>query len=256
MSACSCPVPTPVLDELAGETVCSKCAHVLDSSMEQPGKNENYTMLGSRVPSSQIVGSKRMRRASQMANNVDQKRLNATYMAKSCCAKLGMPQAVEGRAMIIFDRFRHMLRGRCLADLVAATLYMACREHGVTRSLKEVAMAVNANRRGVKRAYAILHKSMDAALPVPDSAGFATRLASNLGLPEKTTRKALKILERLDASGRAEGRSPITLAAYAVYAALDGTEGVTQRRIAMSAGITDIALRLLSKAFGPTGAAS
>ena len=117
-------------------------------------------------------------------------------------------------------------------------------------------MAVNANRRGVKRAYAILHKSMDAALPVQDSVGFATRLASDLGLPEKTTRRALKILERLDASGRAEGRSPITLAAYAIYAALDGTEGVTQRRIAMSAGITDVALRILSKAFGPTGTAS
>ncbi len=192
-----------------------------------------------------------------MSNKVDQKRLNATYMTKSCCTKLGMPQAVGDRAMIMFDRFRHTLRGRRLADLVAATLYMACREHGVTRSMKEVAMAVNANRRGAKRAYTILHKSMDATLPVQDSAGFATRLASDLGLPEKTARRALKILEQLDASGRAEGRSPITLSAYAIYAALDGTEGVTQRRIAQSAGITDVSLRLLNKAFGsPTGTAS
>ena len=44
------PVPTPVLDETAGETVCSKCAYVLDSSMEQPGKNENYSMFATATP--------------------------------------------------------------------------------------------------------------------------------------------------------------------------------------------------------------
>ena len=256
MNKCDCPIPAPVLDEVAGETVCAKCAWVIDSSMEQSGKHENFAMLGNRVSSTKIVGSKRMRHASQMCNKVDQKRLNAIYMAKSCCAKLGLPQAVEGRAMITFDKFRHTLRGRRLADMVAATLYMACREHGVTRSLKEVVSAAGANRKGAKRAYTFLHTSMNVALPVQGSAGFATRLASDLELSEKITRKALKILERLEASGRAEGRSPITLAAYAVYAALDGTEGVTQRMIANSAGVTDVVLRQLNRAFGPACVAS
>ncbi len=90
MNECACPAPTPILDELAGETVCAGCARVLDSSMERPGmdQDQNHGMFGSRVSSTSIVGDQRMRRASRMANRVDQKRATVGHLAKSCCAKL------------------------------------------------------------------------------------------------------------------------------------------------------------------------
>ena len=67
MSECACHTPTPVLDEVAGETVCSKCARVLDDSMEQPCKNQgqNHMVLGNRVSSTKIQGNAKMRRASR-----------------------------------------------------------------------------------------------------------------------------------------------------------------------------------------------
>ncbi len=257
MSKCSCFADSvPVLDEMAGETACSKCGQVLDSFMEQPGQHDNYAISGNRMPSTEVLGDKRMRRASQICNNVDQTKLNATYMAKSCCAKIGMPQVVAERAIFLFDKFRRILRSKRAADMAAAVIYMACREHGVTRSLKEVSFALNANPKGARRVYGSLYESMDAKLPIQTPTGFATRLASDLELPEKTARKALGILKRLNASGRAEGHNPILLAVYATYVALDGTEDITQNRIAKAARISSVGLRLLIKKFGQACAAS
>ena len=106
-------------------------------------------------------------------------------------------------------------------------------------------MALNANSKKARHAYYNLHKSMDANLPIPNAAGYATRLASDLKLSEKTARRALKILERLNGAGLTVGRNPVILAAYATRAALDHTEGVTQRMIVKVAGISEVVLREL-----------
>ena len=37
MNKCACPAPTPILDELAGETVCAGCARVLDVTVRTDG---------------------------------------------------------------------------------------------------------------------------------------------------------------------------------------------------------------------------
>ena len=249
MNECSCPVPTPVLDEMAGETVCAGCARVLNDSMEQPCRDQgqNHHMLGSRVSSTSIVGNQRMRRANQMSNKVDQKRATVNHLAKSCCDKLGIPRAVAGRAMIIFDKFRKSLGGGNPANHAAAVVYMACREQNVARSMKEVFLTLNANSKKTRHAYYKLHKSMDADLPIPNAAGYATRLASDLGLSEKTTRRALKVLERLNGTDVAAGHGPIILAAYATYVALDHMEGITPKMIADAAGITDSILYTINK---------
>ncbi len=174
--------------------------------------------------------------------------MSPDYMIKSCCNKLWIPQTVADRAMIIFDKFRKSLGGGNPANHTAAVVYMACRERGVARSMKEIFSALDADSKKARRAYYKLHKSMDAVLPVPDAAGFATRLASDLNLPEKTARRALKILERLNDAGLTTGHGPTILAAYATYAALNRTEGVTQGMIVKAAGISEAVLRELGVA--------
>ena len=249
MSKCACPAPTPVLDEMAGETVCSKCARVLDDSIEQPCRDQgqNNMMFRHRVSSTSIVGNKRMRYASQISNKVDQKGVTVDYMIKSCCAKLGIPQTVADRAMIIFGKFKKSLGYGSPANHAAAVVYMACREHCVARGMKEVFLALNADSKKARHAYYNLHKSMDADLPIPNATGYATRLASDLKLSEKTARRALKVLERLNGTEPVAGHGPVILAAYATYVALDLTEGVTPKMIADAAGIMDGILYTIDK---------
>ena len=248
--ACFCGVCTaPVTDMDTGETVCGKCGMVLDSGTAQPHATDNHALLGNNMSSTKVDGDARMRRASQMANKVDHSGLTAKSTTTSCCAKLGLPSAVGSRALSLFKKFRAELRGRNVAVLTAAVLYIACREHLVPRSMVEICTAMNVNHKHVRKAYKRIRKSYAMTLPIQTSEGFATRISSNMGLPEQVSRKALDILNGLGRSGLNVGRHPQLVAAYAVYmAARDCGIDVAAATVAAASGITAPGILNLVKA--------
>ena len=240
--------PAPVTDNVTGEIACSRCGAVLVSRAERPHVTDNHTLLDNNVSSTKIQGDYRMRRASQIANRVDHSGVAAIRVTKACCAKLGLPSTMRERAIVLFNKFRAELRGRNVSVMSAAVLYMACREHSITRSMAEICRVMDADLKATRRAYANLHKSHEIPLPIPTPAGFATRLASDLGLPEKTARKALNILKRLNDSGQTAGRHPGMLAAYAVYvAANDDGIDMNPANVAKMSEVTPEGLRGLIK---------
>jgi transcription initiation factor TFIIB len=160
--------------------------------------------------------------------------------------KLGLSQDVVERGSYIYRKVldRDLLRGRSISHLSAASLYAACREMEVPRTLKDVATVSNVKRKEIAKAYRLLIREMDIKMPVPNPLRMVSRIASGAKMSERTKRRALEILGAAERNGVSAGKDPMGLAAAALYVAatLEGAT-TTQKDIAQAANVTEVTVR-------------
>lgn len=160
--------------------------------------------------------------------------------------KLGVSQAVKERAAYIYRKAldRGLLRGRSIIGISAASLYAAMRDTETPRTLKDIALANNLDKKAVARDYRILLREMDLTMPVADAARNVNRIASAVGLSEKVARKAIEIVRMTEKLEISAGKSPMGLAAASLYlAGVIESEIKTQKEIAEAAGVTEVTVR-------------
>ena len=170
----------------------------------------------------------------------------AMAQLSSLRGKLAVPRAASENAARIYRKAvgKGLSRGRTTSSLVAASLYAACRELGIPRTLDDVAGAGNVERRVLSRDLRTIIRHLELDLGQYDASLFAVRMANNLGLREKTKRDAVGILARADEAHISAGKNPVSQAAAALYmACLLNSEPVTQRRVAAESGISAVTIR-------------
>ena len=153
-------------------------------------------------------------------------------------------------AAFVFMRVleRGLEKGRSFAQITASSLYAACREKEVPRTLDDVAAASGVCRDEIAKCYRLLVNEFDLKIPVADPSEYLARVASRLNVGENVEANALEMLSKAQKAGIAAGKDPIGLAASAVYMAslLDGLN-MTQARAAEAAGVTEVTVRNQSK---------
>ena len=123
----------------------------------------------------------------------DRNALNARFSVMTCRKKLGLPSFVEIRAVTLFTKLRAVVKGqKGITEMAAASVYMACREGSITRTMGEICDTMNSSKKRSWRYYRDMHEIVRPTLPLTSPAGFVTRLASDLGLPIQVSKKALK----------------------------------------------------------------
>ncbi len=160
--------------------------------------------------------------------------------------KLTLSDMIIERAAHIYRKAvgKGLVRGRSILDVIAASAYAACRDTGTPRTLDDFSDALNIKRKSVSKSYRMLINELEMKMPVMDSITCVSKIASKLGLDEKTKRHALEILK--DASDREEtaGKGPMGLAAAALYAScLKYDVKMSQREIAVASGVTEVTIR-------------
>jgi transcription initiation factor TFIIB len=160
--------------------------------------------------------------------------------------KLALSDAVIEKTAYIYRKGmeRGLTKGRSIAGVIAAALYLACRETSTPRTLNEIANQINIKRKDVSRSYRLLLQELDLTMPVLDPIKCMSRVASKAGLSEKVKRRALVILEDANKKEITAGKDPMGLAAAALYlsCAMNG-DATTQKVIAMAAGVTEVTIR-------------
>ena len=127
---------------------------------------------------------------------------------------------------------------------MASALYAACRDTETPRNLKDVEQAANIKRKDIARCYRLLVKELDLKMPVTDSVQCVARIASKIGIQEKTKRSAIKVLRTAQENEVSAGKDPMGLAAAALYlACVKHGEDKTQRDIAEAANVTEVTIR-------------
>jgi transcription initiation factor TFIIB len=169
---------------------------------------------------------------------------------KQFSEKLSVPDAVKDEAVRICKKGleRGLEKGRSFAQIEASSLYTACREKEVPRTLDDVAAASGVRRDEIAKCYRLLVNEFDLKIPVADPAEYLARVASRLKVSPQAEAGAVEMLSRAQKAGISAGKDPIGLAASAVYLAslLDGLN-MTQARAAEAAGVTEVTVRNQSK---------
>ena len=160
--------------------------------------------------------------------------------------KLSLSDAVIEKASYIYRKAleKKLVRGRSISAMIAASLYAACRDAETPRTLKDVADAGNIKKKDISRCYRILHQELELRMPVVNSIQCVSRIASQLGITEKTKRYATKILRIAQEHKESAGKDPMGLAAAALYmSCIKNGESMTQRDIAEAANVTEVTIR-------------
>ena len=81
-------------------------------------------------------------------------------------------------------------------------------------------------------------------MPVPDPARYVSKIASKVGLSQKTQNTAIQLLQEASKRNVIVGKGPISMAAATLYiaAAMNG-EMITQREVTGAAGVTEVTVR-------------
>lgn len=210
---------------------------------------ENRDAGGRTLSGSMRSSVERMRtwdRRSQVHESSDRNLKQAFGELRRLSEKLSVSEAVTERAAYIYRKALqlNLVRGRSITFILAASLYAACRDREVPRTLKDVSAATNVKKKDIARSYRLLIKELDLRMPVVDPARCMTRIASKARVSERTQRKALQILLKASQERLSAGKDPMGLSASALYVAcsLQG-ENITQREIAEAAGVTEVTIR-------------
>ena len=160
--------------------------------------------------------------------------------------KLALSNAVLEKTAYIYRKAldKGLVRGRSIPGVLAAALYVACRESGTPRTLNDMSRQINVKRKDISRCYRLLLRELDLNMPVVNPIICTSRIASEAGLSEKVKRRALTILKDANEMEITAGKDPMGLAAAALYLScvLNG-ENTTQKVIAMAAGVTEVTIR-------------
>jgi len=159
---------------------------------------------------------------------------------------LSLPKNILETASVIYRKAvkERLIRGRSIQGVTAAAIYVACRQCGLARTLDEIAIASNINKKEVGRSYRFLVKELDYFIPPVKPSQYVTKFSNQLTMQGKVEEIAHKILTAAKNLKLTSGRGPTGIAAAASYIAsvLTG-ERKTQREIAEIAQVTEVTIR-------------
>lgn len=160
--------------------------------------------------------------------------------------KLRLSDAAVEKTAYIYRKAqeRGLVRGRTISAMVGAAIYIACRETGTSRTLKDIAEIGNIKRKDLARIYRIVVMELDLKVPMIDPMKCIVRVANRANLSERTKRMAMSIMKNVTKSRISAGKDPMGLAASVLYlACLNSGESKTQTDIADAAGVTEVTVR-------------
>lgn len=175
-----------------------------------------------------------------------------TRMSDTCQA-LSLPRNVlETASMIYRSLDEHMyVKGKSVTGMSVATVYMACKQCGVVRSIEEICAAI-CTPRSVKpksklaaRYYRIMVMEMGPVVaPAVSMEKYISKFANINHTDVRVERLALEMAEKTRNSHMTDGKAPNGIAAAYLYVAstLMGHR-VLQRDISEVAGVTEVTVR-------------
>ncbi|MDZ7702663.1 MAG: transcription initiation factor IIB [Halobacteriales archaeon] len=272
-----------VADEVHGETICSDCGLVvaedeIDRGPEWRAFNAGEKDRKSRVgaPTTTMMHDKglstnigwenkdaygrtlspRQREKMQRLRTWDERFRTRDHRERNLkqalgeidrmASALGLPETVRETASVIYRRAleEDLLPGRSIEGVSTASLYAAARQAGTPRSLDEVAAVSRVEPMEFKRTYRYIVRELKLEVQPADPEQYVSRYATELDLSPEATRRARQLLQAAKSEGVHSGKSPVGLAAAAVYAAsLLTNEKVTQAQVREVTDVSEVTIR-------------
>ncbi|MFB6187373.1 MAG: transcription initiation factor IIB family protein [Halobacteriaceae archaeon] len=272
-----------VTDEGHGEIVCASCGLVVEEdgidrgpewrAFDSQEKNEKSRVgapttntmhdkglstnidwrdkdaYGNSLDSRQRQKMQRLRKWNERFRTRDAKERNlkqALGEIDRMASALGLPDNVRETASVIYRRAldEDLLPGRSIEGVSTSSVYAAARQAGVPRSLDEIADVSRVEKDEIARTYRYIVRELGLEVKPADPESYVPRFSSDLGLSEEAEHRARELLQNAKESGLHSGKSPVGLAAAAIYAgALLTNEKTTQAAVSDVSDISEVTIR-------------
>jgi transcription initiation factor TFIIB len=196
---------------------------------------------------SEIYRLRKWQIRTRVHSSVDRNLAQAMSELDRLSSQLGLNKSIKELAALLYRKLivRRLARSRSIDAMVGAAIYAACRLREAPRSLEEISRHSRVSKKKIGQHYRLLVEKLKLKMPISDPANYVPRFIAQLKLPGRVQRRVLQILE--DAKNQrtlVTGRDPRGLAAAAIYiASILEDSRVTQRDIAMAAGVTEVTVR-------------
>jgi transcription initiation factor TFIIB len=278
-----------IIDESAGEIICQSCGRVFAERIETSEEPHFYSLESdsprtkSDAPTplimydrglQSIIGtadrdargktiSKNTKKEFERLRSLNGRCLGskahnlrvALVSLNALATKLAIPSAVKERAAYLCRKAmeNRLAVGRTIESVMCASLYVACRETHLPRTIDEIADTSNTPKKNVLRTYKALLEALKLQSVNHSLVEFVNRLGNQVNATEQTKRNALGMLSEITKNALLTGRSPIVVAAATLYlACVINNEELSQRQIAKTAGICASTIRSTVTVLGPS----
>lgn len=276
-----CQKCTLVLDVLSSEYVCSTCGCVSNEKIYnndlpyfEKGEYKDKSRIG--MPESLTVSHKglstliglndtdgrgkmldpvqketiqRLRtwnNRSQLNDSISRNLDKALKYLNNFGDKLYLSPAVMENAAYIYRKaaMRKLAKGRSTVSLVAASIYAACREISIPKTISDIANVCNIPSKEIMSHYKLILKELSLKIPVIQGIDYVTLISNRLKLTEKTKREAIRIFSLVQHSRISIGKNPRAFAGAIIYiASQDCNEFLRQVEVCQVADISTVSLR-------------
>ena len=272
-----------VADEEHGESVCSECGLVVSEGAVDRGPEWRAFDDGERsdrsrvgAPTTKMMHDKglstnigwadrdaygraisgrqrrkmqRLRKWNERFRTRDSKERNlkqALGEIDRMASALGLPANVRETASVIYRQALDagLLPGRSIEGVATASVYAAARLNDLPRSLDELTEVSRVEKAEIARTYRYVARELKLEVRPADPTQYVPRFVSELGLSDEVETRARELLDTAKGAGVHSGKSPVGLAAAAVYAAsLLCNQKTTQRAVSEVADISEVTIR-------------
>lgn len=173
-------------------------------------------------------------------------------MGETCDGLNLSRNVLETASMIYRNLDGHVdVKGKSVASITAATIYIACKQCNVVRSLEEICKGICApkdvkakTKLAAKYYRTIVMEMGQLSAPVVTMDKYISKIANMTQTEVRVERLALEIAEKTKGSSIADGKAPNGIAAAYLYVAsvLLG-QNVLQRDVSSIAGVTEVTIR-------------
>lgn len=272
-----------IIDYERGEMICQNCGFVLEDSYidqgpewrafdsEQEEKRartgapmtylshdkglateiswSNKDSYGKRIPHrnrAQIYRVRKWHQRIRVSNSAERNLSIALQELNNIASKMGLPKDIRETAAIIYRKAveKNLIRGRSIESIVSASIYAACRQVNLPRTLDEVAKCAELSKKKIGRSYRHLTKELKLNLKPTYPTNYLVQFCNRLNLDKSVQEEAENIIRRASELGIISGKGPTGVAAAAIYIASTLKNQVrTQKEIADVAGVTEVTIR-------------
>lgn len=293
-------------DHSKGEFICERCGCVVMDQVEDFGRESNATDFEEKSKNTRASGStslalhdfglrteiaygskdyagksidyqmaetmnsiRKWHTRSRIVSPQERRLSNVLTKITETCAAMSLPKLLVETSAMLYRNFESSCeaKGKSIACMAAATIYLACKKCSVVRSLEEIVEATGVtdqDRSSVKLAskyyrmmvmeMGVFTESAPASTSVQQPAPaqsitlaidhYISKLANMAKIDTKVERLAIDIAHKTDDHMLADGKAPNGLAAAYIYISsmLLGVN-ILQRDVSSLSGVTEVTIR-------------
>lgn len=163
------------------------------------------------------------------------------------CERIGLPRLIADRAKQLYKLVEDekLTKGKVNDGIVAACIYVACRQEKVPRTFKEISALTLVSKKDIGRCYKLIAPLLENRVSTVSMEDFMARFCSHLNLGMDVHRLAVAILKKVTELGVAAGKSPTSISAAGLFMA---TQLIPQSRkspkdIAFISGVSEVTIK-------------